>query len=152
MQLEEKRSAAKYLIDYFLRALTRHKCTVCDRHTYELGVLVAIGEKLNPPIVMWPPDYFRYHTIRDVLAAMASLDDYPLFAGDPNAICADHTNEPWTAEEVHARCKKYAKAVSVEVCGLFFECVKNVEKDCCKRLGCPCRDIDESLHEMDPIT
>ena len=152
MQLEEKRRAARYLIDFFLRALTTHKCTVCDTATYDSGLVIALGKKLNPVVVMWPPDYVHDHTIRDVLAAIASLDDYELFGGDPNAICDDHPNVPWTAEEVHTRCKKYARAVSVEVCGLYFTCVKNVEQDCCCRLGCACRGIDESLHEMDPIT
>lgn len=151
MQLEEKRSLAKWHIDYFLRKLATHHCKLCKSAMYDCTFLVEIGGKLNPPAFIWPPDYIRHHTVRDVLAAIASLDDFQFFGGGSNEICKEHSEEPWTVEDVHTRCKEIATYVSQQVNGLSFSCLQNVRESNCRRLGCSCQHPDASLHQLDPI-
>ncbi|GAB7323969.1 hypothetical protein MBLNU13_g07380t1 [Cladosporium sp. NU13] len=150
LQLEEQRSTAQWKINCALRSLSTPHCKVCESSKHDSGLLVAIGKKLNPPVLTWPPDYLLHHTIRDVLGAIASLDDYDIFGGDFNAICDEHPNEPRTAEQVHECCKDIAEYVSREVNGLCFWCVMhgrgNLPRDS------RCKHRDESLHELDPIT
>lgn len=150
MQLEEQRIVAKRTIDVMLYRTATHTCKVCRLTKYDPSFLIAIGKKLDPEVEMWPPRYASDPTIRQVLAAIASLDDFRAFNNSSREICHAHVSILESAERVHGRCKSVSAIVNYELPGLCFTCVKEDRKQnnyCEHREPLP----RERLQKQDPI-
>lgn len=138
------------MIDAILRATATQDCRVCRSPSYDHTLHVAICEKLAPKIPMWPPAYTDLHSVRMVLAAITSLDDFRPFGGEAQEICSAHANNLRPTEEVHRHCKTLAAIVGNRMPGLCLTCIKeNRQQDC----YCEHRDelSRERLRGLDPI-
>lgn len=122
---------------------------------WRMYLVLAVGQKLNPIAIMWPPEYTTLHTIGQVLAAIASLDDFSA----PGEVCCGLPSDLEFAEEVHKKCKKIARTVSLHLGGQCLICVKsNLDQDCKCGLcmvghkpGRICTRRDKELYKKDPV-
>ena len=134
VQLEEQRVAAKQKIENMLRAAAMFHCKFCQSTAYDPTFVVAIGAKLYPPASVWQPSspsYVHHYNPRQVLAAIASLDDFRPFGGESEEVPCAHASELDSSEEVHARCKNISREADQYLPGLCLTCVQeNREQDC----------------------
>lgn len=151
MQLEEQRITAKQKIDDFLHVTANHHCSECPAITYDPELLVAIGKKLRYRIVMWPPSYTEDNTIREVLAAIESLDDFVRFGGNTYGLCCPNSIDfKKSSEAVHKDCKTTCDMASRFLPGLCLTCVKQRRV---RSYFCQHQDLaDTQLTKLDPIT
>lgn len=151
MQLEEQRITAKQKIDDYLHVTANHHCSECPTITYDPELVVAIGQKLRRRILMWPPAYTEDSTIREVLAAIESLDDFVRFGGQTYGLCCPNSIDfKKCSEAVHKDCKTTCDMASKFLPGLCLTCVKQL-----RRVSYLCHHQgfgDTQLTKLDPIT
>jgi hypothetical protein len=150
-QLERQRVEAKEMIDNLLRATATHYCQTCRSSKFDPSLHVAVGQKLDPEVSAWPPRYATDYTIRQVLAAITSLDDFCAFEGNAHEICVEHTNTLESAERVHNRCKVAVSIADFQLPGLCFTCVKEHRM---QDVYCEHHEPSplDRLRELDPIS
>lgn len=141
MFLADQRTAAQQIINDMLRNAATHICTVCKSFSYDRILVRQFGPKLDPPVLMWPPSYGSHHTLRDVLAALASFEGFRA----RGKICCDEANHFASAEEVRRRCKEVADTVNQRLVGLCLTCVKE------SRPQTFCKHRDAQLFDKDPL-
>jgi len=139
--LADQRTAAQNMITEMLRKAATTCCSVCGTWSYDRLLTDQFGQKLRPPVVMWPPFSRGYHTLRDILAA---LDSFPGFRAR-GKICHDESKDFFDPEDVRRRCKEIADTVNKRLVGLCLTCVKEA------RPQVFCKHHDAQLFEKDPL-
>jgi hypothetical protein len=142
VSLADQRAAnQRYINDLLVKAASHYceaeKCRVIDR-----ALVNAIGPKLDPPVIVWPPSYGKDHTIREVLAVISSHQAYR--ARGP--ICCDSDTALTSPETVRKSCKAVVDKVDQRIVGLCFTCVKENRAQIFD-----CKHRDTKLYEKDPI-
>jgi hypothetical protein len=148
VQLESQRSVICDHINKEVHRLASHNCSKCDVIGYDNNLIVAIGQRLTPKLERWPPQYIKYHSIRDVLSVIGSMGPFMNFELDPKKPCAKHDNLRYRPAE---QFKGVADGLGEEAYGLCYRCTKTGTTFLECQHKYPPYDLMKRMSELDPL-
>lgn len=137
-------------MDNFLKTVSKRTCSFCPNAKNDPSITTAIGDRLTPKLLTWPPNYTKDHSLRQVLSAIQSFEDSEAISLDPLLqICPIHVNE---LDPLRHTFGGLAECSSRRVFGLCLTCTKEDRTPEPMSWGCEhIREMVDGVLSMDQI-